>query len=134
MPDIAMLYSPPNRTRALTAAAALVAIIASVDWAIKPNFSLNFLYLFPIMLAGGFLSRWQIVVMGVCCAILGELFSPFLAGRRRHAHGHDERGFHRHRPVRLRTGAQAAIGGGALAGADRTESATARTPNSRSRF
>ncbi|MGO4885040.1 MAG: ATP-binding protein [Bryobacteraceae bacterium] len=77
MPDIAMLYSPPNRTRALTAAAALVAIIASVDWAIKPNFLLNFLYLFPIMLAGGFLSRWQIVVMGFCCAILGELFSPF---------------------------------------------------------
>ena len=30
MPDIALVYSPPNRARALTAAAALVAIIASV--------------------------------------------------------------------------------------------------------
>jgi signal transduction histidine kinase len=77
MPDIALVYSPPNRTRALTTAAALVAIIASVDWVIKPNFSLNFLYLFPIMLAGGFLSRWQIGGLGVCCAVLGELFSPF---------------------------------------------------------
>jgi len=77
MPDIALLYSPQYRARALGAAAALVAIVASVDWAIKPNFSLNFLYLFPIMLAGGFLSRWQIGAMGVCCAVLGELFSPF---------------------------------------------------------
>jgi len=77
MPDIALLYSPQNRARALTVAAALVAAIASVDWVIKPNFSLNFLYLFPIMLAGGFLSRWQIGVLSVCCAVLGELFSPF---------------------------------------------------------
>ncbi len=77
MPDIALLYSPPNRARALAAAAALVAAVAAVDWVIKPNFSLNFLYLFPIMLAGGFLSRWQIAGMGVCCAVLGELFSPF---------------------------------------------------------
>ena len=77
MPDIALLYSPANRARALTAAAALVAIIASVDSVTKPNFSLNFLYLFPIMLAGGFLSRWQIGAMGLCCAVLGEAFSPF---------------------------------------------------------
>lgn len=77
MPDIALLYSPPNRTRALAAAAILVVLIAGVDWVTKPNFSLNFLYLFPIMLAGGFLSRWQIGGLGVCCAVLGELFSPF---------------------------------------------------------
>ena len=77
IPDIAQLYSPQHRGRALASAAALVAIVAAVDWVIKPNFSLNFLYLFPIMLAGGFLSRWQIVAMGVCCAFLGELFSPF---------------------------------------------------------
>jgi len=77
MPDLAQLYSPPNRTRALTAAAALVALIAATDWAAKPNFSLHFLYLFPILLAGGFLKRWQIAGLGVCCAVLGELFSPF---------------------------------------------------------
>src|SRR5580692_10529552 len=77
MPYIALLFSPQNRVRALAAAAALVAIVASVDWAIKPNFSLNFLYLFPIMLAGGFLSRWQIGALSACCAVLGEVFSPF---------------------------------------------------------
>ena len=77
MPDLSLVYAPSNRARALTAAALLVSIVAVVDWAIKPNFSLNFLYLFPIMLAGGFLSRWQIAAMGVCCAVLGEMFSPF---------------------------------------------------------
>jgi signal transduction histidine kinase len=77
MPDLALIYSPPHRARALTAAALLLAIIAGVDWVIKPNFSLNFLYLFPIMLAGGFLSRWQIAAMSLCCAVLGEIFSPF---------------------------------------------------------
>ena len=77
IPDIALLYSPQHRRRALAATAALVAIVAGGDWLIKPNFSLHFLYLFPIMLAGGFLTRWQIAAMGVCCAVLGELFSPF---------------------------------------------------------
>jgi len=77
MPDIALLYSSLRRGRALAFAAALVALIAALDWVTQPNFSLNFLYLFPIMLAGGYLARWQIVVMAAGCAILGELFSPF---------------------------------------------------------
>jgi signal transduction histidine kinase len=77
MPDIALLYSPQNRARALASCAVLVALIASVDWVAQPNFSLNFLYFFPIMVGGGFLSRWQIGALGVFCAVLGEAFSPF---------------------------------------------------------
>jgi two-component system, LuxR family, sensor kinase FixL len=77
MPDIALLYSPQYRARVLGAAAALIAIIAVVDWAAQPNVSLNFLYMFPIMLAGGFLSRLQIGGVSILCAILGEMFSPF---------------------------------------------------------
>ncbi len=77
MPDVSFLFTPSQRARVLAAASALIAIIALVDWATKPNFSLNFLYLFPIMLAGGFLSRLQIVAVGIFCAILGEVFSPF---------------------------------------------------------
>jgi PAS domain S-box-containing protein len=40
-----------------------------------PYVSLGFFYLFPIMLAAGFLPRWSIALLGVGCAILSELFS-----------------------------------------------------------
>lgn len=40
-----------------------------------PFVSLGFLYLFPIMLAAGFLPRWAVSLLGVSCAILAELFS-----------------------------------------------------------
>jgi len=49
--------------------------IAAVDWWTKPYVSLGFLYLFPIMLAAGFLPRWAIALAGVSCAVLAELFS-----------------------------------------------------------
>jgi PAS domain S-box-containing protein len=49
--------------------------IAGVDWWTKPYFSLGFLYLFPIMLAAGFLPRWAIVGLGLGCALLSERFS-----------------------------------------------------------
>ena len=37
-----------------------------------PYVSLGFLYLFPIMLAAGFLPRWSIALLGVGCAILSD--------------------------------------------------------------
>jgi PAS domain S-box-containing protein len=53
----------------------LVVAIAAIDWWTKPYFSLGFLYLFPIMLAAGFLPRWAIVLLGIACAVLSERFS-----------------------------------------------------------
>jgi PAS domain S-box-containing protein len=49
--------------------------VAVVDWWTKPFVSLGFLYLFPIMLAAGFLPRSMIAVLGVSCGVLAELFS-----------------------------------------------------------
>jgi signal transduction histidine kinase len=46
-----------------------------VDWWTQPYISLGFLYLFPIMIAGGFLSRTQIVGLAILCAYLQEEFS-----------------------------------------------------------
>jgi len=69
------LWNPKNRTPVLMASAALVGAIAAVDWWTKPYFSLGFLYLFPIMMAAGFLPRWATVVLGVGCALLSERFS-----------------------------------------------------------
>jgi len=75
MTDLAAIYSPANRTRLLITAGILVSAIAALDWATKPYFSLGFLYLFPIIIVGGFLSRTQIVVAALACAVLQEAFS-----------------------------------------------------------
>src|SRR5262249_4354577 len=61
----------------LLAALVLIFAIAVVDWATKPYVSLGLLYLFPIMLAGGFLTRLEISGLSLFCAILHEIFSSF---------------------------------------------------------
>lgn len=69
------VWDPQNRGRVLALSAAMLLLIAGLDWWTMPYVSLGFLYLFPIMLAAGFLPRWAIVSLGVGCAVLAELFS-----------------------------------------------------------
>jgi two-component system, LuxR family, sensor kinase FixL len=69
------IWEPRSRTTVLLASAAAVLVIAAVDWWTEPYFSLGFLYLFPIMLAAGFLPRWAIAILGIGCALLSERFS-----------------------------------------------------------
>ncbi len=64
-----------KRKFVLTFAISLIAAIAFADWLTKPYISIGFLYLFPIMLVGGILRRWQIVLLSLLCAILQEAFS-----------------------------------------------------------
>ncbi|MGA2202200.1 MAG: ATP-binding protein [Terriglobales bacterium] len=75
MKDVLSMYAPANRTRLIVVAGLLISAIAVVDWATKPYISLGFLYLFPIMILGGFLSRTQIVGVALVCAVLQEAFS-----------------------------------------------------------
>lgn len=75
MPHLEWIWERRNRTPVLLASCAILIAIAVVDWWTKPYFSLGFLYLFPIMLAAGFLPRWAIVVLGVGCGLLSERFS-----------------------------------------------------------
>ena len=75
MPKLTWIWELRNRTPVLLASAVILAAIAVVDWWTKPYFSLGFLYLFPIMLAAGFLPRWTIVLLGIACALLTERFS-----------------------------------------------------------
>ena len=75
MPWIDWIWDPRNRTRTLLASGVIVLLIAALDWWTKPYFSLGFLYLFPIMMAAGFLPRWAIVSLGIGCALLSERFS-----------------------------------------------------------
>ncbi|PYX80218.1 MAG: hypothetical protein DMG70_24570 [Acidobacteria bacterium] len=70
MKDAFSIYSPTNRTKLLVAAGILGTAIALVDWWTEPYISLGFLYLFPIMIVGGFLSQGRIVVIALLCAVL----------------------------------------------------------------
>lgn len=69
------IWDGRNRVAILSASGIIVLAIAVVDWWTKPYFSLGFLYLFPIMLAAGFLPRWATIALGVACAALSERFS-----------------------------------------------------------
>ena len=75
MLNLEWIWEPRNRTVVLLTSVGIVLVIAVVDWWTKPYVSLGFLYLFPIMLAAGFLPRWAIVLMGIACALLSERFS-----------------------------------------------------------
>jgi PAS domain S-box-containing protein len=69
------IWEARHRTAVLLISGCIVAAIAALDWWTKPYISLGFFYLFPIMLAAGFLPRWAIVLMGIACALLSERFS-----------------------------------------------------------
>lgn len=77
IPDLVQWYAPEKRKLSLALAAVSVMVIAVVDWLVVPNVGLGFLYVFPILIAAGFLSRTRIVLMTFICAVLRELFSPF---------------------------------------------------------
>ena len=61
----------------LVRAIVLIALIAVVDWRVETNVSLGFLYLFPMLMVGVSLNRWQIAIAGVLCTFLVEAFDPF---------------------------------------------------------
>jgi DNA-binding CsgD family transcriptional regulator len=69
------IWNKQNRATVVSVSAALILVLAFVDWLTKPYFSIGFLYLFPIMLAAGFLPRWVIVLLSIACAALSEVFS-----------------------------------------------------------
>jgi two-component system, LuxR family, sensor kinase FixL len=75
MKGLLSIYAPANRGRMLLVAGFLTAAIAAIDWWATHYISLGFLYLFPIIIVGGFLSRSQIVGVALVCAVLQEAFS-----------------------------------------------------------
>jgi PAS domain S-box-containing protein len=75
MMKLLSIYAPSNRRLLLIASGLLIAAIALLDWRTKPYLSLGFLYLFPIMILAGFLSRTTTVVIALACAVLQEAFS-----------------------------------------------------------
>jgi two-component system sensor kinase FixL len=66
-----------SRSAVFLRAAVMIAIIAFIDWRVEKDLPLGFLYLFPMLLVGSVLSRWQIVAMAACCTFLTEVFDSF---------------------------------------------------------
>jgi len=75
MKDLLSISAPVNRTRMLVISYVLIAAIAAVDRWATHYIWLGFLYLFPIIIVGGCLSRTSIVAVALPCAILQEDFS-----------------------------------------------------------
>ena len=66
-----------GRTRLVILASALIAVVALIDWRIDLNVSFGFLYLFPMLMMGICLRRWQIAAVALLCMLLSEWFDPF---------------------------------------------------------
>ncbi len=75
MLNLGCIWEPRNRTVVVLTSVSIVLAIAGVQWWMKLHISLGFLYLFPVMLAAGFLPRWGIALMGIACALLSERLS-----------------------------------------------------------
>ncbi len=58
-------------------AGAMIAGIALADWWDRTDLPLGFLYLFPMLLLGSSLSRWQIAIAASLCTFLTECFDSF---------------------------------------------------------
>ncbi len=69
--------SSATRSAVLVRATLLIALIALIDWKVETNISLGFLYLFPMLIVGAQLSRWQIALVAALCTQLVEWFDPF---------------------------------------------------------
>ena len=80
IPDLVRWYAPERRNRALVLTALGVIFISATDYIVVPNIGLGFLYIFPILLAAGFLQKPQIVILTGLCALFREAFSPFHHG------------------------------------------------------
>jgi PAS domain S-box-containing protein len=69
------MWDQRKRTAILFLSAALIVAISLVDWWTKQYLALGFLYLFPVILSAGFIPRWAVVLLGLVCAALSDLFS-----------------------------------------------------------
>jgi PAS domain S-box-containing protein len=66
-----------SRATVLVWAGIFIAVIGLVDWHFEENISFGFLYLFPMLMVGGCLTRLQIAGVAALCTGLTEAFDPF---------------------------------------------------------
>ncbi len=66
-----------TRKAVILKAGVMIAVIACVDWQIVSPVPLGFLYLFPMLIVGSALSRWQIVTAAALCTFFTEAFDSY---------------------------------------------------------
>ena len=76
VPDTPFFDTAAARHKAVVISGVSAVLIALIDWKIKPNVSLGFLYVFPILVLSLFARRWQIVIAATVCGILREVLGP----------------------------------------------------------
>jgi len=72
-----MLFRNIQGISRVTLAALLISIIAIIDWRVEVNIAFGFLYIFPILLLGTVMSRWQILLTVLLCTFLADYLDPF---------------------------------------------------------
>jgi PAS domain S-box-containing protein len=66
-----------SRRAVLLRAGLMIALIAFADWRVEGNIPLGFLYLFPMLLVGNVLNRWQIAAVAALCTAFTEAFDSY---------------------------------------------------------
>jgi PAS domain S-box-containing protein len=59
------------------AAGLIIGIIAFIDWHVELDVAFGFLYVFPLILVGTVLPRWQVVLVAILCTALADIFDPY---------------------------------------------------------
>jgi two-component system, LuxR family, sensor kinase FixL len=65
-----------SRRQAVARAALMIAIVALLDWRVEGNVFFGFLYLFPMLMLGNRLPRWQLALVAAGCTFLAEWLGP----------------------------------------------------------
>ena len=76
VPMLSLFLRGGNRA-VLLKAALLITAIALADWRADKEVTLGFLYLFPMLMVGSVLKRWQIAIVAALCTTLAEIFDSF---------------------------------------------------------
>jgi two-component system sensor kinase FixL len=66
-----------SRITVLLRAGVLTTVIALIDWRFDVNISFGFLYLFPMLMVGSCLTRWQLALVAALYTGLSEAFGSF---------------------------------------------------------
>jgi two-component system, cell cycle sensor histidine kinase and response regulator CckA len=69
-------YSQAHRSKILCLCGLAAVLIAVADFAFFRDFSVGFLYIIPLAVAAGFLSRWQVILLSCVFAVLRETGVP----------------------------------------------------------